>query len=234
MLAVADPGQTREALAALPIGERDSRLLDLRERLFGPRLSGLVDCPGCGEWVELGFRADDIRAAAGASDRGEMEAGAMVMTEGGWRIHYRLPTGADVAEVSGRGDLKAARARLLRRCVLSVERESGDSSGAEAPPGARRDLDRLPGEVVERLVECMCEADPQADVQLEMSCPACAEKWLAPFDIVSYLVAELDVWARRILADVGRLARGYGWREADILAMSAARRSAYLELLESL
>lgn len=225
LLRVAYPDSSCDTLAALPIGARDDRLLELRERLFGPRLTGLVDCPGCGERVELAFRVDEIRAAGRDGSGEATETGSMVFEEAGWRIEYRLPTGADLAEVAG-GDLHAARARLLRACVLRMSREG-------AMP-ADPDLTVLPDAVAERLVEHMSEADPRADVELAMSCPTCGHAWLAPFDIVSYLAGELDAWAQRILIDVARLARGYGWREADILAMSATRRRAYLELLEGL
>ena len=76
----------------------------------------------------------------------------------------------------------------------------------------------------------MAEADPQADVQLALVCPACGHTWQATFEIVSFLWAELSAWAERTLADVHALASTYGWREADILAMSARRRQRYLEL----
>ena len=36
--------------------------------------------------------------------------------------------------------------------------------------------------------------------------------------------------ALRLLGHVHALARAYGWREADILAMSPARRQVYLDL----
>jgi hypothetical protein len=34
-----------------------------------------------------------------------------------------------------------------------------------------------------------------------------------------------------LLTEVHRLAQAYGWREAEILALSEARRHAYLELV---
>ena len=43
--------------------------------------------------------------------------------------------------------------------------------------------------------------------------------------------AELATQAKRLLREVHFLARAYGWREADILAMSARRRQAYLEMV---
>ena len=56
-------------------------------------------------------------------------------------------------------------------------------------------------------------------------------EWQAAFDIATYLGRETDNWVAHVLQEVDRLARAYGWREADILAMTATRRRAYLELL---
>ena len=49
LLAYASPEASWEALAALPIGERDVRLLTLRESTFGRELSSLATCPACRE-----------------------------------------------------------------------------------------------------------------------------------------------------------------------------------------
>jgi len=51
------------------------------------------------------------------------------------------------------------------------------------------------------------------------------------FDIVSFFWSEICVQAKRLLREVHILARAYGWREADILSMSAARRQLYLEMV---
>jgi hypothetical protein len=79
--------------------------------------------------------------------------------------------------------------------------------------------------------EWLAAADPQADIEMALHCPGCAATWRQGFDIVSFLWAEIDAWARRTLYDVHRLAAAYGWREGDILAMSAPRRQAYLDLV---
>ena len=81
------------------------------------------------------------------------------------------------------------------------------------------------------VTERMSQADPQADVKLGLDCPACGHDWLVTFDILSFLWSEIETWAQRMLRDVHILARSYGWREADILAMSAFRRQCYLEML---
>jgi len=61
-------------------------------------------------------------------------------------------------------------------------------------------------------------------------CPG-ADRFDAGFDIGSFLWAELDAWAARILGEVHELASVYGWSEHDILEMSAVRRQAYLHLI---
>ena len=89
---------------------------------------------------------------------------------------------------------------------------------------------RLPATVAEAIVTRMSEADPQSDTRLAVSCPDCHHQWVALFDIAGYLMREVHDWVVHVLREVHTLARAYGWREADILAMTPARRQAYLEL----
>jgi hypothetical protein len=89
----------------------------------------------------------------------------------------------------------------------------------------------LPDSVIQAVLERMGHADPQANLEIELSCPACSHNWQETFDIVSFLWSEITAWAIRILREVHVLASAYGWREADILAMNPRRRQAYLELI---
>lgn len=82
-----------------------------------------------------------------------------------------------------------------------------------------------------RIAALMAEADPQADVELALTCPGCGIAWGVPFDIGMFLWWELDARARRLLQDVSVLASAYGWREADVLALTPRRRQLYLELV---
>jgi hypothetical protein len=75
--------------------------------------------------------------------------------------------------------------------------------------------------------------DIQADSRIEIHCPACGAQSSAEFDIAAFFWQEITAQARRLLREVHALARAYGWREADILAMSARRRQAYLSLIGS-
>lgn len=75
------------------------------------------------------------------------------------------------------------------------------------------------------------QADPQANVQLNVSCPACSHQWQMTFDILSFFWTEISAWAQRILREVHVLASAYGWHEADVLAMSSMRRQCYLQMV---
>ncbi len=93
--------------------------------------------------------------------------------------------------------------RLILRCL--IEARCGGS--AQAP-------EDLPPELLSRLGAAMAERDPRADIRVGLDCPACSHAWSIGFDIVSYLLGELDDWAERTLAEVHTLARAYGWTEA--------------------
>ena len=77
----------------------------------------------------------------------------------------------------------------------------------------------------------MADADPQADVQLAMTCPTCGQTRKAAFDIASFFWSEIERWSLRMFREVHTLATAYGWREKEILGMSAWRRQVYLQLV---
>lgn len=212
LLALASPGTQADELAALPVGERDRRLLDLRTALFGRELDGLDTCPECGEPVSFSVRVEALRSEAAPA-----AAAALALAADGFELRFRLPTGADLAAISREHDSTVAHARLLELCVLGATRD-----GADVPVAA------LPEPVTAALASSMAEADPQGDVELALECPACGHSWRAYFDVASFLWAEVDAWSRRTLDDVHVLASSYGWSEDEILALGP-RRQHYLE-----
>lgn len=224
LLAPACPELSPEELARLSVGRRDSLLLTLREWTFGPRLSCRAHCERCGEPLELGFEVSDIRAVQELSEG----ADALTLSVENYEVTFRLPDSRDLsavaAEVEGGSgvDLADARQSLLARCVERVT-----EGGEERAGGALV----LPERVREAVAARMAEADPQSDIQLALTCPACEHRWSVAFDIVSYFWSEITNWAGRTLREVHTLASAYGWREEDILAMSPRRRHAYLEMV---
>jgi hypothetical protein len=74
------------------------------------------------------------------------------------------------------------------------------------------------------------ELHAAAEVGCVIDCPACGTHQVLDLDIGRFLWREVSVAARRMLAEVHLLASAYGWAERDVLALSPARRAAYLEL----
>lgn len=212
LLAAAFPQASVDELAELPLGRRDAQLLRLRERLFGPELTAVALCPSCGEQVESTFRVDDVRLG----DHGAVETTHSSEIEG-YRATFRLPTSSDLLALSHIG---TARETLLARCLTEVRNPAGEAVSVES----------VPDEVIAAIPARMTAADPQADIELRLACPTCDHAWPAVFDTASFLWKELHAWALRTLRDVHSLARSYGWREADVLALSPTRRQVYLEL----
>jgi hypothetical protein len=213
LLALGSPGEPYDRLARLSVGERDARLLALREHAFGSRMGGRVSCPGCAAELEIEFRVADLRA-----DLRPEEDRHLRLRD--YEIRLRPADSTDLARLTPREDRSENVRRLLARCVLSARR-----GGEEIP------ADRLPPEIVSALSERLSRIDPQADVQVACACPACAHRWRAPVDIASYLWTEVHAWGERMLRDIHALASAYGWTESEILGLSPARRQAYLDLI---
>jgi hypothetical protein len=216
LLALAWPEAAAGTLARLSIGQRDACLLELREHAFGQELVAVGECPSCGEQLELALSSADVRLEA-APDQPEPK-GPLEVRSRGYRVRFRLPDSLDLQDAIVPGDPQATRRSLLDRCLLGVVHEGRPAAPATLPP-----------EVVARVESRMAGADPQADVRLELTCPACAHRWEAPFDIAAFLWAELESWGGRLLYEVHLLALAYGWSEAEILSLGAGRRRFYLE-----
>jgi len=225
LLAAAVPGRTAEDLLRASIGERDACLLTLRARTFGPSLVALAACPTCAARVEFALDVSDILVenAPGLLKSLDAQEGLSIHV-GDYDVRFRAPTSLDLAEVRDQPEVASARRRLLEQCMLSVTcgGEVWDAAGS---------VGRLPPDVVDAVIARMRDADPQGDIELSLACPSCHREWQAGFDIASFLWIEIDAWARRTLREVHVLASAYGWREADILAMSPSRRQCYLEMV---
>jgi hypothetical protein len=204
-------------LARLTVGERDARLLELRQSLFGSRLEGVSVCPACGQRIEFEFDAEEVKVnPSGAGTN------ALRLEREGYELEFRLPNSLDLLSLDGTGDVASARAQLLQNCLLNARRE-GESITSVA----------LPENIVAAIGERMAEVDQAGDFQLSLRCPACEHAWLAAFDIGGYFWAEVHAWATRLLQEIHELASAYGWCETDILALSTPRRQAYLELIRA-
>lgn len=215
LLAEVFPELGAEQLWSLPVGQRDALILTARERLFGRQLVSLTHCPACSQTLEFELDAAAIKVPDITPPSKNLNCAS-----DGYQLRFRLPTSRDLALAENQPNPDAAYRLLLMQCVLDARR------GKRAYPAQE-----LPSAVLVALEEAMAAVDPQANTQLDLSCPGCSHHWLASFDIASFLWRELNAWALRMIGEVHQLASRYGWCEADILAMTPTRRRLYLEQL---
>lgn len=231
LLTAACPESTAEQLAHLPLGRRDALLIQLRAWTFGPQLASVVNCPHCAERLEFTLENDALLVAPAVAV--EEPPTTLALQIEGYAVTFRLPTSVDLAAITPLAAADTAQQTLLARCLLEVRAvDKAEHAAATAViPVPPIPLAQVPLTVLSAVLEQMAAADPQADMQFALTCPACTAQWSAFLDIAAFFWRELDDWARRTLREVHILARAYGWREAEILALSAWRRRAYLELV---
>ena len=205
-----------EDLNEISIGVRDGRLLVLRESLFGRALESVTECPHCGTAIEFAL---DVQQLYEPERQKEMLPSSL--TVGDISLQFRLLNSADLDAVAGSANMQQARRKLVERSVLEA-----------LQGGKRMDIAALPEAVVDALSVQLAQADSQANIAIDLCCPECDGSWPATFDIAAFLWAEINVRAKRLLGEVHTLAWTYGWSEADILAMSDARRRFYLGMVQ--
>lgn len=217
LLLASAPGATWDELGARRVSRRDADLLRLRAATFGPELVSRAACARCGEALE--FALDALALLPAESDDASDETSASIVEADGFAIRFRAPNAADLVDLAqrSRGDVAAAREALVTRCVLSAARAGEEVDASALSPGARRALE-----------QALAEADPDAELRLALHCPACGADGEALLDVPSFFWAEIEAWVLRTSREVHALASAYGWREADVLAMSPARRRLYL------
>jgi hypothetical protein len=216
MLGIAHPRSTREDLSALPVGERDARLLGVRQLLFGPSLDSVTSCPACATQLEFTLDTRQLMGAAVPS----VSPDPLRLTDGNTVIELRPVNSDDLRVVADASTVDEARRLLCQRCIVDIKDDGTQIPAAGIP-------ERMVGEVSRALAS----ADPRAELLIDMRCQACSNQWPLVLDVVSFLWTELDSLARRLLGEVHALAWAYGWREADILGMSDTRRRFYLEMV---
>jgi hypothetical protein len=212
LLAGSEPGCDLDALAAEPLGRRDARLHALRSALAGSMVDATATCPECGEPVEVSFDGRDVWAS-------ECDPPTTVtVAVGDHHLTCRPPTTADLVAVSTSDDPQA---ELFDRSVVTAH-----VAGVAVPTS------ELADDVRAAVEEALGDADPLADLTFSLACPACPATWTASLDLAELVWQEVDHAARQTIAEIDVLARSYGWREPDVLALSPWRRQCYLGLVQ--
>ena len=208
LAAVARPEWPAAEIADLPLGAINASLLRLRSATFGPHIAGHADCTQCGQ--RLAFTVDTRQMLPAHGDDNNDPAPRETEVAG---LRVRAPSLRDLAAVATQTNaLQAARA-LLARCTLAG------------------DLAQIDDAALRQVEDALDALDPQADLVLALHCVACGHAGEAQLDAGALLWEEIEVRAHVLLGEVHRLASAYGWSEAQILALSPARRASYLAMV---
>jgi hypothetical protein len=204
-----------DSAADWPIGRRNRALAEMRLACFGPALRGWTFCRQCAEKLE--FQLDGrLLAESQVPAPGE----TVVVNE----RTFRLPTSRDLAKIAAEHDPIAAAMLLLGRCRVDGRATAEDQ---EAPTTEWTEED------IDAVGEKMALADPLAEIMLHFDCPACGTSFEESLDLPTFLWGEIEARAQRLLLAVHTLAMAYGWNEAEILSLNAARREFYLEMVRA-
>ncbi|HET9282421.1 MAG TPA: phage baseplate protein [Candidatus Angelobacter sp.] len=205
--------ESKAELAELSIGRRDARLLEVYERTFGPDLEAFTQCPQCGEQFEYRLSTRELALPLPETEQ------QLVVKTGETCLRLRLLNSLDLRAASESPGVDRAFRLLLDRCVLERDDRPGMS------------LEDLPESTLEQIASCLAQADPLAEIVIDLTCSACSHTWQLLLDIEGFLWAKVSAIARRLLQQVHALASAYGWSESDIMALSSVRRHAYLEMV---
>jgi hypothetical protein len=197
-----------ESVADWPLGRRNRALLELHAAWFSSQVEAWAACPQCGQRVEFAMSVLDLMVPP-SEEKQEATIAVGEQT-------FRLPTSRDLAQVATSSDEQEAVIQLLELCRIGDVESSGWTD-----------------EIIERVGESLATADPMAETRVALTCPACHHEWNDSIDVVSFFWAELEARARRLLWEVHSLASAYGWSESETLALSAARRAMYLEMVRA-
>lgn len=201
-------------IEAEALGRRDARLLSLRRDLLGDRVDARGACSSCGAEIEAGFAVADLLADPAPDPQ------IRTVRAGGLTVEVRALSAGTLAQLTHacRGhDPTEIQREILSHCVVSCETDQG----VPTP---------LPEALHLEIGDAVAALDPLSVISLSLQCPECQTTFETVFDPVAFLWQEISVLVKRLLAEVDQLARAYGWTEAEILALPAARRRAYLRL----
>lgn len=214
-LTVVYPEMSPSELWSMPIGDRDARLLNLRERLFGSTLRNAGVCPECNLKIEWEVALNILKLQPIQTDN--LFQPILVKFNGG-QVTFRRLNSLDLLDLSTYSDREKGINTLIRKCIIQSDIDIS--------------TEQIPKNLKDSIIQKMEEADPQADIRMEVSCPDCFHQWSMTFDILEYLWVEINDWARRMIRDIGLLARYFGWSEKEILELSGFRRQLYLNMIK--
>lgn len=199
-----------ESLADWTLGQRNRALVKLHCTSFNSRLQAWASCNRCEEKMEFEL---DAAALVGREMDEDSSQGGTISVKGHL---FRVPTSRDLAQAAQESNSRAAAVCLMKRCRVDE---------GECPAWSEEDL--------EEIGTAMALADPSAETRVSLRCPACRSEWNESLDLASFLWAEIEARAKRLLWEIHTLASAYGWTQREILSLTEARRDSYLQMVRA-
>jgi hypothetical protein len=196
-----------ESALGLPLGEVCALAGRVYAEDFGGALDALVPCRGCDAQMDVRLPVSTLRTASAERER-------RVPGPQNRELSVRALTTCDLL-AAGRTSDPAG--ELLARCMTDAAGEPVDPRG-------------LGPEAVARVEEAAEQLAGAAAAVVRTSCPDCGTDALVPVDMGVLLWERVASAASALVSEVAALASAFGWREQDVLRMSAQRRRTYLRL----
>jgi len=215
---------TTEAVRQLTAGDREALLLHVRALTLGERMQCVLTCPdaACAERIECEIQTNELLLPVYQDQQREYQL-TLGKNGSAYSVTVRLPNGADLEAAApiALTDPEAAAAFLLSRCVEKITLASSEESVTE-----------LPAELEAQVSAALARLDPQSELILDLTCPACGRDFSALVDVASFFYQEIRNHLKSLYLETHLLAFHYHWSEAEIMSMSATKRRRYLELLQ--
>ena len=213
LLRLGYPNLAEEDIAQLSFGSRNALLLRLRKALFGSVFESTCDCQSCQQKLDLTFDTSMIELQDPKPNKSQS------ISIEGCQVDFRLPCSQDMLEHE-LNDSELTATKVLANCIQAIEKD-GSSIG----------VDQVPANFLSQFENQIAELDSQANIEFNVDCPGCGNNQSSRFDILSFLWAEIDSWAKFILREVHVIASCYGWSEETILKMNPVKRNLYLQMV---
>jgi hypothetical protein len=196
---------------ALPVGDVDAIVVELRRAALGDQLIAEGWCGACQAKIDIAFSL----AAYMEHRRPRASPAAEPAEPPWWRLRryavtFRGPTAADVLETAVDGEADPAVA-LADRCMRG-----------ELSARARRAAERA-----------LAVVSPTLRSEVTGTCPECEADVLLDVDAREVCLEELRFLGGAVLEDVHLIASEYRWGESEILELPSSRRAAYAEYVRA-
>jgi hypothetical protein len=207
--ACGEDGQPLDA-GALPVGDIDVIIVELRRAALGDRLIAEGRCGACDAKVDITFSL----ATYLEHRRPRMPRGSEPVESTWWRarryaVTFRAPTAADVIETAT--DAHDPARALAERCI-------------------RGELSFRPRRAAERALAVLA---PTLRSEVQATCPECSAEVRLDVDARELCLEELRFLGGAVLEDVHLIASEYHWSESEILGLPSSRRAAYAEYVRA-